>query len=54
MTFDRAKSLNTSEAIAARRQALDLAHMQPLVAFVARLRASAPAGVPDFDPMDGG
>ena len=54
MTLDRAKSLNTSEAIAARRQALDLAHIQPLVAFVARLRASAPAGVPDFDPMDGG
>lgn len=43
MTLDRANSLNTTEAITARQQALDSAHMQPLVAFVARLRASAPA-----------
>ncbi len=52
--MDRAKSLNTAEAVAARRQALDAAHMQPLVAHVQRLRGIAQAGVPDFDPLDGG
>ena len=52
--MDRAKSLNTPEAIAERRQALNAAHMQPLVAHVKRLRGIAPAGVPDFDPFDGG
>jgi uracil-DNA glycosylase len=28
--------------------------MRPLVEFTVRLRKSAPAGVPDFDPFDGG
>jgi len=51
---DRAKSLNTVEAVAARHRELNAAHMQPLVAHVQRLREIAPAGVPDFDPSDGG
>jgi uracil-DNA glycosylase len=51
---DRAKSLASLEAVAERRAALARPHMQALVAFVQRLRDMAPAGVPDFDPFDGG
>ena len=52
--MDHAKSLASAEAVAARREALAAEHMLPLVAFAERLRGFAPAGVPDFDPLDGG
>lgn len=52
--MDRAKSLSSPEAVAERRAAMSRPHMQGLVAFADRLRGIAPAGVPDFDPFDGG
>jgi uracil-DNA glycosylase len=54
VAMDHAKSLASEEAILLRRQALSAPHMRPLVEFTARLRKVAPAGVPDFDPFDGG
>jgi uracil-DNA glycosylase len=51
---DVAKSLADPKIVALRREALAEAHVAPLLAFVEELRRSAPAGVPDFDPMDGG
>ena len=54
LTLDRAKSLNTSEAIAARRQALDLAHMQPLVALVGIAKFSFQLLPVSLDPARNG
>lgn len=53
---DRPKLLADPAAVEARRAALAAPHAAPLAAFVAALRAEAPpdAGVPDFDPWDGG
>lgn len=52
--MDTAKSLADPELVLLRRRALAEAHMVPLTAFAEELRRSAPAGVPDFDPSDGG
>ncbi len=49
-----AKSLADPHLAALRRGALSETHVTPLTAFVEELRLLAPAGVPDFDPLDGG
>jgi uracil-DNA glycosylase len=51
---DFAKSLADETLVELRREALAEAHLAPLTLFVEALRHTAPAGVPDFDPMDGG
>lgn len=53
---DCPKSLADPDERAARTTALAADHMQPLTAFVRRLRlrSGQERGVPDFDPLDGG
>jgi len=53
---DVPKSLANLAACTARREALSLPRVAPLAAFAHRLRQQTghAAGVPDFDPMDGG
>lgn len=51
---DFAKSLADEKLVVLRREALTKGDFAPLVSFVEALRRNAPAGVPDFDPMDGG
>lgn len=54
--MDVPKSLADLAACSARREALSHPRIAPLAAFVQRLRQQTGygAGVPDFDPMDGG
>ena len=56
MALDRPKLLGDFNAQKARRQLLLSPHMKPLTEFVAALRTEMgpAAGIPDFDPWDGG
>jgi uracil-DNA glycosylase len=56
MRHDGPKLLADAQAVADRRAQLYELHVAPLANFVAKLRKACPAdaGVPDFDPWDGG